>query len=158
MNSLKLADHIALNQLQAEMLKFPVRDDIVTNHMFADGMYLREYIQPPDVLCVSKVHKKENFFIVTRGRAWISDGENPAIEVESGVIWITKPGTKRAVLTKSEGVTIVTVHRVNGERNMAKIERKLTVPDSTEAFDFNNKPKPGFLIEQPVPQLEEKCA
>jgi len=134
-----------LFRLQAEMAKFP-QTRVYTKHRFADGMYMREYRQPPDVLAVSKIHKRENFFIVTKGRAWVSEN-GELIEIKAGDIFITKPGTKRAVLTKTEDVTIVTVHSVGRERDLEAIEKRLIKYEKESLFDVHNNPKSGVLTD-----------
>jgi mannose-6-phosphate isomerase-like protein (cupin superfamily) len=133
----------AIDRLQEAISKLP-QARVLTEHRFADGMYLREYTQFPDMLVVSKIHKRENFFIVTRGRAWVAQND-ALIEIKAGDIMVTKPGTKRAVLTKLEEVTIVTVHRVGRERNLEVIEKRLTEYEEPSLFDVRNNPKPGVL-------------
>lgn len=134
------------------MLKLP-QGRVRTEHRFADGMYMREYTQFPDMLVVSKIHKRENFFIVTKGRAWVAE-DGALIEIKAGDIFVTKPGTKRAVLTKADEVTIVTVHSVGRERNLEKIEKRLTQYEKEALFDVRNNPKPGVLTSDSVRQLE----
>ena len=138
-----------IDLLQEAMSKLP-QARVRTEHKFADGMYLREYTQFPDMLVVSKIHKRENFFIVTRGRAWVAQ-DGALIEIKAGDIMVTKPGTKRAVLTKAEEVVIVTVHSVGRERNLEVIEKRLTEYEEASLFDVRNNPKPGVLtIDDPV--------
>ena len=79
-----------IDRLQVELAKLP-QARVETEHRFADGMYLREYTQPPDTLVVSKIHKRENFFVVTKGSAWIG-GDGETAEVKAGDIIITKAG------------------------------------------------------------------
>lgn len=140
----------AIDRLQQAMAKLP-QARVRTEHRFADGMYLREYTQFPDMLVVSKIHKRENFFIVTKGRAWVAQ-DGALIEIKAGDIMVTKPGTKRAVLTKMEEVTIVTVHRVGRERNLEVIEKRLTEYEDSSLFDVRNNPKPGVLMMDDAPK------
>jgi mannose-6-phosphate isomerase-like protein (cupin superfamily) len=134
----------SIDRLQEEISKLP-QARVRTEHRFADGMYLREYTQFPDMLVVSKIHKRENFFIVTKGRAWVAQ-DGALIEIKAGDIMVTKPGTKRAVLTRLEEVTIVTVHSVGRERNLDVIEKRLTDYEEPSLFDVRNNPKPGVLM------------
>ena len=132
-----------IDALQAAMAKMP-QACVRTEHLFCDGMYLRDYEQPPDTCVVSKIHKRENFFIVTRGRAWVAQ-DGALVEIKAGDVMVTRPGTKRAVLTRDESVGIVTVHRVGKERDLDKLERRLTVREDAALFDVRNQPKPGVL-------------
>jgi mannose-6-phosphate isomerase-like protein (cupin superfamily) len=134
----------SIDRLQEEIAKLP-QARVRTEHRFADGMYLREYTQFADMLVVSKIHKRENFFIVTKGRAWVAQ-DGALIEIKAGDIMVTKPGTKRAVLTRLEEVTIVTVHNVGRERNLDVIEKRLTDYEEPSLFDVRNNPKPGVLM------------
>lgn len=134
----------AIDRLQEAMSTLP-QARVRTEHRFADDMYLREYTQFADMLVVSKIHKRENFFIVTKGRAWVAQ-DGALLEIKAGDIMVTKPGTKRAVLTKDEEVTIVTVHRVGRERNLEVIEKRLTDYEEPSLFDVRNNPKPGVLM------------
>jgi mannose-6-phosphate isomerase-like protein (cupin superfamily) len=139
----------AIDRLGALMAQMPQVRGIETTHHFCDGMYLRYYRQPPQVLVVSKVHKRENFFIVARGRAWIS-GDGETREVAAGMMMITPVGTKRAVLTRDEEVVIITVHRVGKERRLAALEARLVEPEEAlpAMLDFSNQPKAGVLVQQ----------
>lgn len=134
----------AIDRLQKVMAKLP-QARVRTEHRFADGMYLREYTQFPNMLVVSKIHKRENFFIVTKGCAWVAQ-DGALLEIKAGDIMVTQPGTKRAVLTKTEEVTIVTVHRVGRERRLELIEKRLTEYEEASLFDVWNNPKPGVLM------------
>ncbi len=149
--SVRMEMRAAVNRLQEEMAKLP-QAHVRTEHMFADGMYLREYTQFPDTLVVSKIHKCENFFIVTRGRAWVAQ-DGALLEIKAGDVMVTKPGTKRAVLTRAEEVTIITVHRVGRERNLEVIEKRLTEYEETALFDVRNNPKPGVVTMDRIPKV-----
>lgn len=151
--SLRMDMRSAMKHLQKAMADLP-QARVQTNHLFADGMYLREYTQPADTLVVSKIHKIENFFIVTKGRAWVAQ-EDGLLEIKAGDIMVTKPGTKRAVLTKDEQVTILTVHRVGRERNLDVIEKRLTEYEEDARFDVRNHPKPGVVMMDPVAEVTQ---
>jgi len=139
----------AIDRLQDAISHLP-QARVRTAHRFADGMYLREYTQFADMLVVSKIHKRENFFIVTKGRAWVAQ-DGALIQIKAGDIMVTKPGTKRAVLTRAEEVTIVTVHTVGRERNLEVIEKRLTEYEDSSLFDVRNNPKPGVLTMEATP-------
>ena len=64
-----------------------------TAHFFADGMYARAVYRPAGTLIVGKVHKREHFYIVTKGSVQVSKDVYRA-----GTVIVSKPGTKRAVL------------------------------------------------------------
>lgn len=77
-------------------------------HIFTPGLYLREYSAKANTLTVSRIHKTDHPFIVSKGvvSVWI-DGVETIIEAPySG---ITKAGTRR-VLFVHEDLIWTTVH------------------------------------------------
>lgn len=132
-------------KLQEAMLQMP-QADLVTEHFFADGMYARVVRRTKGTLIVGKVHKREHFYIVTKGRVEVA-AEEGTVVYEAGDVIVSKPGTKRAVLALEDSVCM-TVHRTN-KKNLEKIERELIEEDRTALFDSRNKvkelPCPGSL-------------
>ena len=82
--------------LQQELSKLPQYEP-VTRHYIHGGMYCREVFREADVLVVGKVHKKEHFYLIVGGTVIITDGENESVEVTGPFLFLSKPGTKRAV-------------------------------------------------------------
>ena len=113
--------------------------ELRTDHYFADGMYARVLSRLAGTLIVGKVHKREHFYIIAKGKVMVGK------EVyEAGTVIVSKPGTKRAVLALEDSVCL-TVHRTK-KRNLDKIEKQLIEPDSTALFDARNKLKAKELI------------
>lgn len=122
-------------RLQAEMVKLP-QADLPTEHFFADGMYARVLKRPAGTLIVGKVHKKEHFYIVTKGKVEVA-GEEGTKTYEAGDVIVSKPGTKRAVLALEDSICM-TVHRTK-KKNLEKIEKELVEEDNTALFNAQNK-------------------
>ncbi len=122
-------------RLQREMAKLP-QADLPTEHYFADGMYARVLKRPAGTLIVGKVHKKEHFYIVTKGCVEVASDEKTEI-YHSGDVIVSKPGTKRAVLALEDSICM-TVHRTK-KKNLDKIEKELVEEDNTALFDAQNK-------------------
>jgi hypothetical protein len=135
-----LTTRAAVEALQAEMLKLP-QLELQTDHHFADGMYCRVVHRPAGALIVGKVHKREHFYIVAKGRVQVGREVFGA-----GTVIVSQPGTKRAVLALEDSICL-TVHRT-AKKNLDKIERELVEPDKTALFDSRNKlkelPCPGY--------------
>ncbi len=133
---MQLASRDNVSVLQAEMLKLP-QVELRTEHYFADGMYAREVERPAGTLIVGKVHKKEHFYIVTKGaiRVTTDDGVK---DVRAPAVLVCKPGTKRAVLALEDSVCM-TVHRTM-KKSLKNVEREL-VEDETTPFTLGNKLK-----------------
>ena len=122
-------------RLQAEMVKLP-QADLPTEHFFADGMYARVLKRPAGTLIVGKVHKKEHFYIVTKGKVEVA-GEEGTKTYEAGDVIVSKPGTKRAVLALEDSICM-TVHRTK-KKNLEKIEKELIEEDHKALFNAQNK-------------------
>jgi hypothetical protein len=138
---MELAEHKSQTEkvwaLQREMLKLP-QLELQTNHYFADGMYAREIFRPAGCLIVGKVHKKEHFYIVTKGRIAVTTDEGVR-EISAPAVIVSKPGTKRAVLAIEDSVCM-TVHRTENT-DIDVIEAELVEADDIALFDAHNRLK-----------------
>ena len=123
-----------VESLQAEMLKFP-QMELETKHYFADGMYAREVARPAGTLIVGKVHKKEHFYIVTKGRIRVTTDDGIK-EFVAPTILISRPGTKRAVLALEDSVCM-TVHRTM-KKSLKNVERELVEDEPASPFGLGN--------------------
>lgn len=124
----------AIVKLQEMMLQMPQAEGLETDHYFADEMYCRRLYRPAGTLIVGKVHKKEHFYIVAKGKVQV--GENV---YKAGDVIVSKPGTKRAVLALEDSVCM-TIHHTR-KKNLDKIEKELIEPDNTALFDARNERK-----------------
>ena len=121
--------------LQKHMLAMP-QTELETFHYFADGMYARVVPRLAGTLIVGKVHRREHFYIVTKGSVQVVTDEGTRV-YSAGDVVVSRPGTKRAVLALEDSICM-TVHRTN-KHNLDKIEKELIVPDKTALFDSANK-------------------
>lgn len=113
-----------------------------TRHYFADGMYCREVLQPAGCLVVGKVHKKEHFFVLTKGRMtfWTEGG---MLTECAPYVWVSGVGTKRA-LYSHEDSAYMTVHKVSST-DLEKVEAELVEDDPTSMFGVGNILKDKLL-------------
>lgn len=81
---------------------------IPVNHTFTPGLYIRECVIPADFFLVTKIHKQQHPFIITKGRVLVHDGED-AVLLEAPYRGITEPGTQR-VIYALEDTTWITFH------------------------------------------------
>lgn len=130
-----------VERLQASMLSLP-QVTLDTKHHWADGMYCREVLRPKDTTIVGKVHKREHFYIVLSGEVTIV-GDGRRERVKAPRIFISAPGTKRAVYAHEDSVCI-TIHRTDS-RDLDVIERELVEDDAAALFDSHNKLKAPAL-------------
>lgn len=137
MNDLDLPSHVSREQverLQAEMATMP-QAELVTEHQFSPGMYMRKLFRPAGTLIVGKVHKEPHFFLCAKGEiiAWTESGMK---RLQAGDVIESKPGTKRVTLAVTDAIGI-TIHRTD-KTDLDEIEAELIEPDITALFDARN--------------------
>jgi mannose-6-phosphate isomerase-like protein (cupin superfamily) len=112
--------------------------NVETFHYFADGMYARVVPRPAGAVIVGKVHKREHFYICTKGMVHVYM-DNSVKTLSAGDVVVSKPGTKRVVVAVVDSICM-TVHRTK-KHNLDKIEKQLIEPDPKALFDAANKLK-----------------
>lgn len=137
MNDLDLPNHVSREQverLQAEMATMP-QAELVTEHQFSPGMYMRKLYRPAGTLIVGKVHKEPHFFLCAKGEiiAWTENGMK---RLQAGDVIESKPGTKRVTLAVTDAIGI-TIHRTD-KTDLDEIEAELIEPDTTALFNARN--------------------
>ena len=140
LNDLDLPSHVSREQverLQAEMVTMP-QAELVTEHQFSPGMYMRKLFRPAGTLIVGKVHKEPHFFLCAKGEiiAWTESGMK---RLQAGDVIESKPGTKRVTLAVTDAIGI-TIHRTD-KTDLDEIEAELIEPDPSALFDARNKLK-----------------
>jgi quercetin dioxygenase-like cupin family protein len=101
----------------------------LTKHHFAPGAYVREFFLPKGMYFTSKIHKTTHIFLVAHGKTMIVS-ENGRQVVEGPQVFVTKPGTKRAVYG-IEDTTFFTFH-VTEETDPVLIEKTITAESFAE--------------------------
>jgi quercetin dioxygenase-like cupin family protein len=126
-----------IERLQSEMAAMP-QAELVTEHSFSPGMYLRKVYRPAGTLIVGKVHKEPHFFLCAKGEiiAWTETGMR---HLYAGDVVESKPGTKRVTLAVTDAIGI-TIHRTD-KTDLDDIEAELIEPDTAALFDSSNKLK-----------------
>lgn len=137
MNDLELPNYVSREQverLQEQMAVMP-QAELVTEHQFSPGMYMRKLYRPAGTLIVGKVHKEPHFFLCAKGEiiAWTENGMK---RLQAGDVVESKPGTKRVTLAVTDAIGI-TIHRTD-KTDLDEIEAELIEPDTTALFDANN--------------------
>ena len=137
MNDLELPNYVSREQverLQAQMAVMP-QAELVTEHQFSVGMYMRKLYRPAGTLIVGKVHKEPHFFLCAKGEiiAWTENGMK---RLQAGDVVESKAGTKRVTLAVTDAIGI-TIHRTD-KTDLDEIEAELIEPDTTALFDAKN--------------------
>jgi quercetin dioxygenase-like cupin family protein len=137
LNDLDLPNYVSREQverLQEQMAAMP-QAELVTEHQFSPGMYMRKLYRPAGTLIVGKVHKEPHFFLCAKGEiiAWTENGMK---RLQAGDVVESKAGTKRVTLAVTDAIGI-TIHRTD-KTDLDEIEAELIEPDTTALFDAKN--------------------
>jgi hypothetical protein len=71
-------------------------------HYEADGLFGRRAIAKAGSCIVTYIHKKEHFTVALRGCCLVVDQDGNKTEVEAPQVFVTKPGTQRALIALTE--------------------------------------------------------
>lgn len=124
--------------LQEELSKLPQYQP-ETKHYFHGGMYCREVFRHAGVLVVGKVHKKEHFYLIVSGTVQITDGEGNAQEVTGPHLFLSKPGTKRAVYAVTD--TLAMTFHATAASTVEEAEAQLVEEDPYAMYALGNTVK-----------------
>lgn len=112
---------------------------IKMSHFHADGMYCRVAFRKAGVTIVGKVHKREHFYIVSKGAVMVTNGDDEPQTHMAGTVVVSQPGTKRAVFALEDSICM-TIHRTD-KTDLDEIEEELIEPDALALFDAHNRLK-----------------
>lgn len=130
-----MSDVAVFRDAIADLEKFTATLDTATNgaeftkHHFAPGAYVREFFLPKGMYFTSKIHNSTHIFIVASGKTLIVS-EGGKKEVEGPAVFVTTPGTKRAVYG-IEDTTFFTFHPTE-ETDLERLEDLLIAKDFAE--------------------------
>jgi hypothetical protein len=122
--------------LQREVSKLPQYEP-ETKHYFHAGMYCREVFRHAGVVVVGKVHKQEHFYLIVSGTVKITDGDGPAQEVTGPHLFLSKPGTKRAVYAVTD--TLCMTFHATEALTVEDAEKQLVEEDPFSMYSIGNK-------------------
>ena len=101
-------------------------------HFHTPDLYGRRIFVKKDSRIITKVHKTEHITIALKGHCTVVDEDGVKTEVVAPAVFVTKPGTRRAVYAHDD-VEWITVHACK-EQDLEAIEKQL-VCSSQEEFD-----------------------
>lgn len=140
---LEIQPNTELDKLFLKLKTYPEADMPLT-HIFTPGLYTRQIFMPGGSMVISRIHKFEHPFLVSKGRVtvWHSDGSH--VMIQAPFLGVTKPGTQR-VLYIHEDVIWTTFHVTD-----------LTDPDAIVQL-VTQAPGDGSVTisEQAMKQLQE---
>jgi quercetin dioxygenase-like cupin family protein len=121
---------LAVSQLEEQV-------DCPLIHYFAHGLYGRRIFMQAGICVVSRVHKHQHLTVVLYGRAIVRDAFGNEKLIEGPDVFVTEPGTQRALLidTDSEWMTIHHVDTTE-ERSGDEMKEFLTFKTFAEYEDY----------------------
>lgn len=121
-----------MDSLQADMLALP-QVECPLLHVFTPkgpdtpaGLYTRQITMPAGSLIVSKIHKTEHPYIISKGRVLVWIDETGWQQLQAPHMGITKPGTRRVLIVLEE--TVWTTFHVGNETTVEEIEARIIEP------------------------------
>lgn len=104
------------------------------NHLFTDGVYIRQIFLPAGTLATSSIHKKSYCSFILTGRVAIFSDYDGESYVEAPKVVIAPAGVKRVVYAISDTVWC-TVHANPDEIRDPDELRKMCVVDTYEEYN-----------------------
>ena len=137
MNQVANASHIvklkqsmesAINSGELKQVAFPLE------HFFADGLYGRRIYVQAGATVVTAVHKSEHITIALKGHCVVVDEHGDRHDVIAPSVFVTKPGTQRAVYAITDTEWLTVHHYEDEDKSLETVEKKL-VCDSMQQYE-----------------------
>ncbi len=139
---IEIARRYSILHLQEAMMaledRLDIEKDLPLRHFFAPGVYGREITIPKGVLVVGKIHKHSHINIISAGKVRVAT-EFGDEDFSAPYTFISKPGTKRAVLALED--TIWTTIHVTDKTDLAEVEEEVIAPTFKDYFKFIEEQK-----------------
>jgi len=112
------------------------------NHIFADGVYIREIFIPKNFLGVGRIHKHSHGNFLMKGEVTVLTESGGIERIKAPRSMVSLPGTKRVLYTHEDCIWI-TVHANPKEiRDIEELEKMIVAEDYEELGIFlDNKDK-----------------
>lgn len=96
--------------------------EVPVRHFFTPGLYGREAKIPQGCFLVTKIHKQEHQFILSKGSVLVNAGGDPYM-LEAPYHGVTKPGTQRVIFALED--TIWTTFHPTDLKDVVEIEKQI---------------------------------
>lgn len=74
------------------------------DHTFTPGLYTRSIFMPKDTVVVSKIHKTEHPFVLSKGIVYVRVNDEKWERLEAPYLGVTKSGTRRVLVIEKEAL------------------------------------------------------
>lgn len=126
-----------LDRLEADMEKSEHKVDLTVRHLFTPGLYIREIFMPAGTRLISKIHKTEHPYVISKGKVGVWTEEDGVVTIEAPHTGITKPGTRRLLYIYED--TIWSTFHVTSETDVKKIEDQIIFKREKTALPETSK-------------------
>ena len=109
--------------------------DCPVRHIFTPGMYGREIFMPRGTVVVSKIHKTEHPYVVSKGKAHVFIEGIGWEKICAPFTGITKPMTRRVLLIEED--CIWTTFHATDKTDVAEIEKEIIEPRMQHFLDHD---------------------
>jgi len=133
-----ITPHERVRNLQRKLSELPQYQP-ETEHFFHGGMYCRKVFRHAGVLVVGAAHKKEHFYLIVSGTVKITSGDGAAQEVTGPYLFLSKPGTKRAVYALTD--TVCMTFHLTDAVTVESAEAELVDTDPESMYNPGNVAK-----------------
>ena len=102
-----------------------------TEHYFAHGVYGRRFRMPAGQVVVGKIHRYPCVNVIAQGTVVVTsstDDVPPGTRLTAGSVWVSKPGTCRAVLALEDAIWVTSHPNPSNTEDLDQLERELMVP------------------------------
>lgn len=125
---LKQSMESAINSKEMQQVEFPLE------HYFTPTQYARRIFVPADHTVITAVHKSEHVTIALKGHCVVVDELGDRHDVIAPAVFITKPGTQRAVYAVTD-TEWLTVHTYTDEDKSLDAIGKVLVCDNMDQYE-----------------------
>ncbi len=124
-----------IREVEKALVSLP-QVSVPVEHDFGHNIYARKVVMPAGTIVTSKLHMRDHFAVVLRGRVDVWEPGGPKRELRGGDYFKTKAGTKRVlhVIDETEWVTFHGTEETTPEA----VEREIIEPEEhllPQAFD-----------------------
>lgn len=132
-----------IDAITEQIAQLPQIADTGTRHYKLKGVYLRRVIIPQGAIVVGKIHKKEHFAVIAKGKVGVSTNNGAQDVYEAGDIIVSEAGVQRCVVGLEESV-FLTFHRTDAVTDEELFEDLVRSP-RIDLYDFNGQLKNSQL-------------
>lgn len=102
-----------------------LKDFIKVNHLFSDGMYIRECPIPKGQIVVGMIHRHDHPVFLLKGSARVLTESGGVQELKAPYFAISPAGTKRLLMTNEDTIWVTTHANPDNCRDISILEKRL---------------------------------